>query len=122
MTHPKETTNLLKTEKNQKINKRKEEPSELDYTFVSSRVPQRFVQFVICFFPDAKLIEEYWHMTHIQVHELNMEINEVVNLAIKSFRQLIRKLKITKAVRKPIAYYYGILQEKPRDGSFVSKW
>ncbi|MCM3763895.1 hypothetical protein [Neobacillus niacini] len=37
---PKETSNLLKTEKDQKINKRNEEPFELDHTYVSNRVPQ----------------------------------------------------------------------------------
>ncbi|WP_066069929.1 hypothetical protein [Neobacillus soli] len=111
--HPKETNNLLKTEKDQKINKRNEEPSVLDHTYVSNRVPQRFVQFVKCFFPDAKLIEEYWRMAYIHVHHLeDMDIDDVVDIAIDSFRQLIRKLKFTKVVRNPIAYYYGIFNKK----------
>ncbi|EKN66442.1 hypothetical protein BABA_15072 [Neobacillus bataviensis LMG 21833] len=110
----KETINLFKTEKDQKIKKRKEEPSELNHTFVSNRVPQEFVQFVKCFFDDAKLIEDYWHMVHILAFDYRMleETDVIVRIAIDSFRQLIRKLKFTKVVRKPIAYYYGILKQK----------
>jgi hypothetical protein len=66
--HPKETNNLLKTN-NQEINKRKEAPIELDHTFVSDKVPQAFVQLVKYFFPDAKTIEEYWHMVQIAAIE-----------------------------------------------------
>ncbi|ETI65976.1 hypothetical protein BAVI_24888 [Neobacillus vireti LMG 21834] len=108
------TTNLLKTEKDQKIKKRKEEPSELDHTFVSNRVPKDFVQFVKCFFDDAKLIEDYWRMVHIISfdYKLHEETDVIVGIAIDAFRQLIRKLKFTKVVRKPIAYFYGILKEK----------
>jgi len=114
MSRPKETINLLKTEKDQKINKRKEEPSKLDYTYVSNRAPQPFVEIVKCFFPDAKVIEEYWHMAQIIAYgyELGHEIELIVNLAIQSFRQLIRKLKFTNAIKNPIAYFYGILKEK----------
>ncbi|EKN69263.1 hypothetical protein BABA_10386 [Neobacillus bataviensis LMG 21833] len=114
MNHPIETINLLKTEKDQKIKKRKEEPSELNHTFVSNRVPQEFVQFVRCFFDDAKLIEDYWHMVHILAFDYKLleETDVVVGIAIESFRQLIRKLKFTKAVRNPIAYFFGILKKK----------
>ncbi|MEH7418700.1 hypothetical protein V7266_25900 [Neobacillus drentensis] len=114
MNHPNETINLLKTEKDQKIKKRKEEPSNLDYTYVSNRVPQPFVEIVKCFFPDIKVIEEYWHMVQITAYgyELDHEMDLIVNLAIQSFKQLIRKLKLTNAVKKPIAYFYGILKEK----------
>jgi hypothetical protein len=109
-----ETTNLLKTEKDQKIKKRKEEPSELDHTFVSNQVPQGFVQFVKCFFDDAKLIEDYWRMVHIIAfdYKLHEKTDVIVGIAIDAFKQLIRKLKFTKAVKKPIAYFYGILSKK----------
>ncbi len=114
MNHPKETINLLKTEKDQKIKKRKEASSKLEHTFVSNRVPKNFVQFVKCFFDDAKLIEEYWRMVHILAfdYKIHGETDVIVDLAIDSFRQLIRKLKLTNVVRKPIAYFYGILKEK----------
>jgi len=109
-----ETTNLLKTEKDQKIKKRKEEASELDHTFVSNRVPQNFAQYIKFFFDDAKLIEDYWRMVHILAfdYKLHNETDVIVEIAIDAFRQLIRKLKFTNVVRKPIAYYYGILKEK----------
>ncbi|WML39580.1 hypothetical protein RCG19_20775 [Neobacillus sp. OS1-2] len=114
MNHLIETSNLLKTEKDQEIKKRNEEPSVLHHTFVSNRVPQEFVQFVSYFFEDAKLIEDYWHMVHILAfdYKLHEETEIIVEIAIESFRQLIRKLKFTKAVRKPIAYFYGILKQK----------
>ncbi|MFC4289430.1 hypothetical protein ACFOYZ_22565 [Neobacillus cucumis] len=114
MSHRNKTINLLKTERDKKIKKRIEDPSKLDYTYVSNRVPQPFVEIVKCFFPDAKVIEEYWHMAQILAYgyELDHEKDLIVNLAIQSFKQLIRKLKLTNAVKKPIAYYYGILKEK----------
>ena len=82
MSLPKETINLLKTEKDQKINKRKEEPSKLDYTYVSNRVPQPFVELVTCIFPDAKMIEEYWRMAHIIAYgyELDHETDLMLTL------------------------------------------
>ncbi|WP_251028862.1 hypothetical protein [Bacillus sp. ISL-18] len=114
MNRPKETSDLLKTEKDQKIKKRKEEPIHLDHTYVSNRIPQPFVEIVKCFFPDAKVIEEYWRMAHIIAYgyELHQETDLMVNLAIQSFKQLIRKLKLTKAVKNSIAYFNGILKEK----------
>ncbi|WP_342433456.1 hypothetical protein [Neobacillus sp. FSL H8-0543] len=113
MNHPKETSNLSKTKK-QEINKRQEEPSVLDHTFVSDRVPQPFVQLVNYFFSEAKTIEEYWHMTKIAAYRNNLEneMENVLDIAIQSFKQLIRKLKLTSKVSKPIAYFYGILDQK----------
>ncbi|WHY86044.1 hypothetical protein QNH39_26300 [Neobacillus novalis] len=114
LTPLKETSNLFKTEKEQKIKKRIEEPSELDHTFVSNRIPLPFVQFVKCFFDDAKLIEDYWRMVHILAfdYKLHEETDVIVGIAIDAFKQLIRKLKFTKVVKKPIAYFYGILSKK----------
>ncbi|MDQ0200305.1 hypothetical protein [Neobacillus ginsengisoli] len=126
MDHHNETIDLLKT-KNQKITKRKEETSEmiqpnkcnektleLDHTYVSNRVPQPFVQFVKCFFSEAKTIEEYWHMTQIAAYRYNLEkeTDQIVDISIQSFKQLIRKLKFTNAIKKPIAYFFGILNKK----------
>ena len=36
-------------------------------------------------------------------------------IAIQSFKQLIRKLKSTKQVVKPIAFFYGILTNKLKE-------
>ena len=116
MNHPKETNNLLKTN-NQKNTKRKEAPIELDHTFVSDKVPQAFVQLVNYFFSDAKTIEEYWHMVQIAAFrfECGHQTDDVLSIAIQSFKQLIRKLKSTKQVVKPIAFYYGILTNKLKE-------
>ncbi|MCM2535852.1 hypothetical protein NDK43_30675 [Neobacillus pocheonensis] len=110
--HPK-TSNPSKT-KNQKINKRTEEPSDLDYTYVSDRVPQPFVQLVKYFFSEAKTIEEYWKMTQIAAYRNNYEkeTGKVLDIAIAAFKQLIRKLKKNQKVRNPIAYFYGVLDQK----------
>ncbi|WP_253701225.1 hypothetical protein [Bacillus sp. FJAT-29814] len=114
MNQPKETSNLLKTEKDQEIKKRKEETLEFDHTYVSNRVPQEFVQLVKYFYSDAKTIEEFWHMTQIAAYRNNSEkeTERMLEVAIESFKQLIRKLKFTNAVRKPVAYFYGVLNGK----------
>jgi hypothetical protein len=114
--HPKETTNLLKTN-HQKNNKRNEAPIELDYTFVSEQVPQAFVQSVKYFFSNAKVIEEYWHMVQIAAFRFECDQNteDVLAIAIQSFKQLIRKLKSTKLVVKPIAFFFGILTNKLKE-------
>ena len=114
MNHHNETINLLKTN-NQKIIKRQEEkPQELDHTFVSDRVPQPFIHLAKYFFPEAKAIEEYWHMVLVAAYRNNYEKEKdcVLDIAIQSFRQLIRKMKTAKGVKQPIAYFYGILDNK----------
>jgi hypothetical protein len=113
---PKETNNLLKTN-HQENTKRKEEPMVLDHTFVSDKVPQTFVQLVKYFFTDAKTIEEYWHMVQIGAYrfECSQSTEDVLSIALQSFKQLIRKLKSTKAVRKPIAFFYAIFTNKLKE-------
>jgi RsiW-degrading membrane proteinase PrsW (M82 family) len=44
--------------------------------------------------------------------EYSQHTEEVLAIAIQSFKQLIRKLKTTKRVVKPIAFFYGILINK----------
>ncbi|MCM3118651.1 hypothetical protein M3610_26045 [Neobacillus sp. MER 74] len=114
LNHPKETNNLSKTEKDQKIKERKEEASELDHTYVSDRVPQPFVQLVKCFFPEAKTIEEYWRTVNLAAssYEGDLDIHHIQNVAIQSFKQLIRKLKFSRNVKNPFAYFYGIAENK----------
>ena len=111
---PKETNNLLKTEKDQKINKRKKQPFELNHTFVSNRVPKPFVDLVRHFFSEAKTIEEYWRMTKIAAYhsDFSYEADLMLEVALDSFRQLIRKMKFTGAIKNDFAYYYGIVKNK----------
>jgi hypothetical protein len=65
------------------------------------------------FFPEAKSIEEFWRMTTIAAYRNNREQDktQVLDTAIHSFKQLIRKMK-SSFVSKPIAYFYGILNKK----------
>jgi len=114
LNHPKETNNLLKTEKDQKIKERKEASSELDHTYVSERVPQSFVQLVKCFFPEAKTIEEYWRTVNMAAGSYSMEldIHYILDVAIQSFKLLMRKLKFNRNVKNPFAYLYGIAENK----------
>jgi hypothetical protein len=109
--HQYKTNNLSKTNKKD-INKRSEEP--LDETYTSDRIPNPFDQLVKSFFTEAKTIEEFWKMTKIAAYRNNREKEEdkVLEYSIHSFKQLILKLKSTKKVKKPIAYYYGILNRK----------
>jgi N-acetylglutamate synthase-like GNAT family acetyltransferase len=114
---PKETNNLLKTN-HQKNIKRNEARIELDHTFVSDKVPQDFVQLAKYFFSDAKTIEEYWKMVQIAAFrfELSQNTDDILSsIGIQSFKQLIRKLKSTKAVVKPIAFFYGIVTNKLKE-------
>ncbi|MEH7010641.1 hypothetical protein V7087_07440 [Neobacillus niacini] len=113
---PKETSNPLKTNI-KKNTKRNEAPIELDHNFVSDKVPQAFIQLVKYFFSDAKTIEEYWHMVQIAAFrfEIGQHTEDILAIAIQSFKQLIRKLKSTKHVVKPIAFFYGILTNKLKE-------
>ncbi|MFD2444216.1 hypothetical protein ACFSO7_09560 [Bacillus sp. CGMCC 1.16607] len=111
MSHHIESNNLIKTIK-QKITKRNE--TELDSTFTSDKVPSPFINVVKYYFPEATIIEEYWKMASIAAYRNNREkdTEQVLAIAIQSFKQLIRKLKLTSAVKKPIAYFYGIVNRK----------
>jgi N-acetylglutamate synthase-like GNAT family acetyltransferase len=111
MDHHNKTINLSKTNKNQKNNKRNE--TGLDYTYTSDRVPNAFVDAVKYFFPEAKSFEEFWRMTTIAAYRNNREQNklQVLDTAIHSFKQLIGKMK-SSIIAKPIAYFYGILNQK----------
>ncbi len=108
-----ETSNPSETKKIKDLNKRPEEPSRLDSSYTNDRVPRRFVNLVKCYFNDAKTIEEYWKMAKISAYRNVCEEDPEVVLitAIHSFKQFIRKMKTIK-IHNPIAYYYGILQEK----------
>ncbi|NRD76920.1 hypothetical protein HPT25_05355 [Bacillus sp. BRMEA1] len=102
---------------NPKINKRKETPEtskqDLDHSFVSDRVPTPFVQLAKCFFSQTQVIEEYWKMVQIAAYrnDRENEQEEMLETAMDSFRQMIRKLKLFK-VKNPYAYFYGILNRK----------
>jgi hypothetical protein len=47
--------------------------------------------------------------------EYDQHTDDILSIAIQSFKQLIRKLKSTKSVLKPIAFFYGILTNKLKE-------
>lgn len=105
-----ETSNLSKTKN--KIHKKRNE-TLLDHTYTSDSVPKPFVELAKYFFSDAEKIEEFWRMSLIAAYRNNREDEKeiVLEMAVLSFKQMIRKMKLG-AVSKPIAYYYGILIKK----------
>ncbi|RHW41978.1 hypothetical protein D1B31_04860 [Neobacillus notoginsengisoli] len=121
MNHPE--TIILSKQKDQDINKRKEERAEqnhtfehaeLNHTFTSDKVPQPFVQLAKCFFNNAKTIQEYWQMVQIAAYRNNRETetDTVLDTAISSFKQLIGKIKSNTRIKNQIAYFYGIIDTK----------
>ncbi len=53
-------------------------------------------------------------MTQIAAYRGNREneTEQVLYSAIDAFKQLIRTMKLSRKIKNPIAYYYGILTEK----------
>ncbi|MDR4887887.1 hypothetical protein RGU12_10040 [Fredinandcohnia sp. QZ13] len=109
LNHPNETSNPLKTKQN--IKERKDAP--LDFTFTSDRVPVSFVEAIKPFFPESKIIEEYWKMTIIAAskHNRDGECIDMIELSIKAFKQMLIKLK-RNTVHNPFSYFYGVLTRK----------
>jgi predicted transcriptional regulator len=87
---------------------------DLDHTYVSESVPQPFIKLVRCFWDDAKTIEEYWRMTLIANNKA-YDTNTLLDVAITGFKQTIGKLKSGNIRKKPIGYYYGVVNAKLDD-------
>jgi hypothetical protein len=47
--------------------------------------------------------------------EYDQNTEDILSIGIQSFKQLIRKLKSTKSVVKPIAFFYGIVTNKLKE-------
>jgi hypothetical protein len=106
----KETSNLSKTSNQNNINKRTE---ALDGSFASSRVPKEFCDLVKCFMNDFKVIEEFWKVIQIQTYYLSYySQQDKLNLAIDSFKQLVRNIKQGRKVRNIFGYFFGIVKNK----------
>jgi hypothetical protein len=56
-------------------------------------------------------------MVHIAAFRFECDQNteDVLAIANQSFKQLVRKLKATKLVVKPIAFFFGILTNKLKE-------
>ncbi|WP_231507865.1 hypothetical protein [Bacillus sp. UNC41MFS5] len=81
---------------------------------MSDRVPQPFVHLVKCFFSEARTIEEYWRTVQMAASSYHCELEpeHIQDVAIQSFKQLMRKLKFNRNVKNPFAYFYGIAENK----------
>ena len=92
-----------------------------DHLSVSDRIPNSFVELVKYFFPDAETIEEFWRMTTIAAYKNNQEneTDTTLSVSMDSFKQLIRKMKSTRKVKNPLAYYTGILNKKFQEVYFA---
>ncbi len=104
---PKETSNLnFKTSNQNNIKRTK----ALDGSFASSRVPKEFRDLVKCFWNDYKVIEELWKVIQIQTYYLSYySQQDKLDLAIDSFKQLIRNIKQGRKVHNIFGYYWGIV-------------
>lgn len=102
--NPSESINLLN---NKRIGDRVntlDNIDSLDHTYVSSKVPKRFVQLVKCFFDDATVIEEYYRMYRISTHWLTgYDSDDLLDIGLDSFKQMIRTLKRNKVRKNPYA-------------------
>lgn len=112
----KEQLNHHKTKENYKTNHQKtikKRKETLDHTFTSDFVPPSFKTLAKSFFDCCETIEEYWKMVRISAykHACEDDINLTTQIGIDSFKQLIRAMK-KKAIRNPIAYFYGVLNKK----------
>ncbi len=98
--------NLFKT--NDLYNKRND--VQLDYTYTSNRVPKKFRNLVNCFFDNYKMIEELWKIITIQTRCLTYyTLQDKVDLAVDTFKQLIRHLKNGRNIKNIFGYYWGIV-------------
>jgi hypothetical protein len=109
-----QTDNLFKTNnRNNNIRTDIEKKSSkqgnqiLDASYVNERVPAQFTDLVICFFNDAKKIEEYWKLVTISARK-NKISGDILETALQAFKSLIRKVKFSK-VSNTYGYFYGVL-------------
>ncbi|MBD7965379.1 hypothetical protein [Fictibacillus norfolkensis] len=84
---------------------------DLNHTYVSESVPQPFIKVVRCFWDNAKTIEDYWRMTLI-ANQKAYDTSALLNVAITAFKQTIGKLKSGAIRKKPIGYFYGVVNAK----------
>ncbi|WP_241737869.1 hypothetical protein [Anoxybacillus flavithermus] len=105
------TNNLLET--NNHLNKRNDnvqKENKLDGSYTSKRVPVEFRDLVKYFFDDAKTIEEFWKIITIQTYYLSYYTQQDrLELALDSFKQLIRSIKFGRKVHNIFGYYWGIV-------------
>ena len=90
---------------------RKEEPV-LDHTFTPSHVPQKFVDTVKIFYGEAKDIYHFWGKTMLayQISRLDVPLEEIVHVAIQSFKESIFAQKQKRIKGSFEGYFFGTLR------------
>ncbi len=84
----------------------------LDSQFTSNRVPKEFTSLTSLFYDSASTIEELWKIVTVSTYHTQYDAQTVLNLALESFRQLVRLVK-KQSIRKSIyAVYWGIVNRK----------
>ncbi|MED4354465.1 hypothetical protein P9265_19500 [Schinkia azotoformans] len=101
------------------LNKRNQ---PLDYTYTSESVPKKFIELVKIHvnIPDNwKIIEGLWDRVKIAAYKNSMEThtNTMLDIAISSFKQVIRKSNVT-SLKSKFGYFYGILNKKFNDAFY----
>ena len=106
-----ETTILLKTNKNKRLNIRKDVP--LDASFTASYVPKEFVQAVRPFFDEAAVIEDFWKSVFLDTKAIShiVEQETITYTAINAFRQAIRGYKKGKIKTNLVRYFTGTFKK-----------
>lgn len=108
------TTQEIKTNNN--INKRTEARDmknvNLDSSFTSSRVPKEFRELSSAFYGSASTIEELWRVVSVSTYRTLYDKHTVLDMAIDSFKQLIRQVKKGRVRKSIYALFYGIINRQ----------
>ncbi|PYZ93417.1 hypothetical protein CR194_09580 [Salipaludibacillus keqinensis] len=110
MNHHKAKENIKTNPQEKEITKRKK---SADHTYTSDAVPSSFKHLAKSFFDCSETIEELWKMVRISAYQHSFEKDPQIMLqvATESFKQTVRAMK-KKTIRKPIAYFYGVITKK----------
>lgn len=83
----------------------------IDLEFIKPNVPEKFVRCARVFYNDALVIEEYWKMAQIAAKKISSDIAEfdLIAVAIDSFKETIRGIKINKVRKNSFAFFYGTI-------------
>lgn len=108
-------TDSFKTDKTKKTHNRIDDPDvSLDFTFTSDTVPAAFCNAVKPFYDDAMMIEKYYVRAKVAAYQFVYEkdADKVLDVAIRSFKQLALKFKKGAQIKDPLAYFFRICENQ----------
>ncbi|MED1206148.1 helix-turn-helix domain-containing protein [Heyndrickxia acidicola] len=85
--------------------------NDLPVEFCSDRIPKEFVKLMSYYFNKAFQIDEFYKCYMLVCDKYNQQESYCINIALDSFRQLIRKMKRS-TINNPFGFYTRILQKK----------